>query len=194
MPFGFRLRIAAGPAAVCFPEPDRLLPTAVVCRAFTAPGRGHLSASFFYSVGTSVLPFFVLSGAVCSSTASGFSRPGRPLFCGPDSTTGPIVRSFTARRKPPSLSAALLGHLFFRTLAGVDRQIALQGLLQPYRIDVTAQFAALCDRNAARLFGNDDDDGVRNLAHADRGAVACAVRFGYVALRYGQDALRGRLR
>ena len=31
-----------------------------------------------------------MSGAVRSSTASGFSRPGRPLFCGPEETALPF--------------------------------------------------------------------------------------------------------
>ena len=172
MPFGSRLCIAAGPAAVCFPEPDRLLPTAVVCRAFTASGRGHLSASFFIRSGLLSCRISLCGEPVRSSTAvrvrlsarlsaflrSGFNcRPGDPLFSGPDL---PFVRSSAARRKPPppSFPAVLLGHLFFRTLAGVDRQVALQGLLQPHRVDVAAQFAALRDRNAARLLGDYDDD------------------------------------
>ena len=79
MPFGSRLCIAAGPAAVCFPEPDRLLPTAVVCRAFTAPRPRTFVRLFFYSVGTSVLPYFALWET-------------RPLFnSGPDSVAGPAV-------------------------------------------------------------------------------------------------------
>lgn len=42
---------------------------------------------------------------------------------------------------PPRLflAPALLGHLFFRALAGVDRQIALQGLLQAHGVDVAAE-------------------------------------------------------
>ena len=106
MPFGSRLCIAAGPAAVCFPEPDRLLPTAVVCRAFTAPGRGHLSASFFIRSGLLSCRISLCGEPVRSSTAvrvrlsarlsaflrSGFNcRPGDPLFSGPDSAAGPAV-------------------------------------------------------------------------------------------------------
>ena len=110
MPFGSRLCIAAGPAAVCFPEPDRLLPTAVVCRAFTAPGRGHLSASFFIRSGLLSCRISLCGEPIRSSTAvrvrlsarlsaflrSGFNcRPGDPLFSGPDSATG-LARLYSA--------------------------------------------------------------------------------------------------
>lgn len=105
MPFGSRLCIAAGPAAVCFPEPDRLLPTAVVCRAFTAPRPRTFVRLFFYSVGTSVLPYFALwetrplfnsgpgtSARLSAFLRSGFNcRSGDPLFSGPDSAAGPAV-------------------------------------------------------------------------------------------------------
>lgn len=97
---------------------------------------------FFYSVGTSVLPYFALWGTrplfnsgpaptACPMIRSLAARICRLSDC-------PIVRSSAARRKPPppSFPAALLGHLFFRTFAGVDRQVALQGLLQPHRVDV----------------------------------------------------------
>ena len=83
----------------------------------------------------------------------------------------------------------LFGDLLFRAFARVDRQVALQGLLQPHGVDVQADFAALCDRDVARLLRDDDDDGVRNLAHADRCAVPRAERLGHVALRHREDAL-----
>ena len=47
---------------------------------------------------------------------------------------------------------------------------------------------AVCDRDAAGFFGNDQNDRIRNFAHADRGPVTRTVGFGNVALRYGEDA------
>ena len=47
---------------------------------------------------------------------------------------------------------------------------------------------AVRDRDAAGFFGNDQNDRIRNFAHADRGPVTCTVGFGNVALCYGQDA------
>lgn len=136
----FRLQLSAG----------RLpLPAADICPPLFLFGRDFCPAVSRFVGNPSALQ--QRSGSNCLSDD--------PLFSGPDL---PFVRSSAARRKPPppSFPAALLGHLFFRTFAGVDRQVALQGLLQPHRVDVAAQFAALRDRNAARLLGDYYDDGV----------------------------------
>lgn len=112
MPFGSRLCIAAGPAAVCFPEPDRLLPTAVVCRAFTAPGRGHLSASFFIRSGLLSCRISLCGEPVRSSTAvrvrlsarlsaflrSGFSSRPCCLYSAYGSLPGCILLWFGSNR------------------------------------------------------------------------------------------------
>ena len=85
--------------------------------------------------------------------------------------------------------AFLFGDLAAGGLAPVEVQVALQDLLQHAGFDVAPQVAALGDGDAARLFGDNDHDGVGDLAKTDGRPVARAVGFGDLALRDREDAL-----
>ncbi len=94
MPFGFRLRIAAGPRRRVFSGTGSAA-SDCSCLPGVYRSRPRTFVRLFFYFGTSVLPFFGLSGAVCSSTASGFSRPDRPLFCGRRNSP-PFLRPYSA--------------------------------------------------------------------------------------------------
>ena len=57
--------------------------------------------------------------------------------------------------------------------------------------NVPMQGTSVCDGDFSGLFGYDQTDGIRNLAHDDRGTVSCSVGFRHFALGYRQDALGG---